>query len=126
MKLFQIYLTTNLINNKKYIGQHYGELTDSYIGSGNTLKKAIAKYGKENFKKEILEICDNYESMNLAERKWIEKYNAVYSEEFYNIAEGGFNSNPCAGMSEEKQQERKRKISEANKGENNHFYGQQP
>lgn len=60
--------------------------------------------------------------MNIAERKWIEKYNAVYSEEFYNIAEGGFNSNPCAGMSEEAQQERRKKLSEAVKGEKNYFY----
>ena len=35
MKHFYIYITTNLINNKKYIGQHYGELDDSYLGSGN-------------------------------------------------------------------------------------------
>lgn len=51
MKQYYVYLTTNLVNNKKYIGQHYGEVTDSYIGSGSILKKAIEKYGKNNFKK---------------------------------------------------------------------------
>lgn len=123
MKQYQIYLTTNLINNKKYIGQHYGYLNDNYIGSGNTLKKAIEKYGKENFKKEILEICDSYEEMNEAEKKWIKEYNAVQSEEFYNIATGGFNSNPCAGLSVKAEQERRRKLSNAVKGEKNYFYG---
>lgn len=51
-----IYMTTNLINGKKYIGKHKGELNDSYLGSGTLLLRAIKKYGKENFKKEILYI----------------------------------------------------------------------
>lgn len=123
MKQYYVYLTTNLINNKKYIGQHYGELDDSYIGSGNIFKKAVNKYGRNNFKKEILEICNTYEEVNYAERKWIEQYDAVKKDEFYNIAQGGFNSNPCAGMSEEAQRIRKEKISKAVSGEKNYFYG---
>lgn len=123
MKQYYIYLTTNLINGKRYIGQHYGKVDDYYLGSGTTLKKAIEKYGRENFKKEILEICQDYNSMNIAERKWIKFYNAVESDQFYNIAEGGFNSNPCAGMSEQAQLERKKKLSKAVKGEKNYFYG---
>ena len=58
MKQYYVYLTTNLINGKKYIGQYYGEVDDNYIGSGSTLKKAINKYGKGNFKKEILYMCN--------------------------------------------------------------------
>lgn len=122
-KFFYIYLTTNLINNKKYIGAHYGSLNDSYFESGNEFKKAILKYGKENFKKEILEICVDYNSMNIAERKWIKEYNAVYNKNFYNIAEGGFNSNPLAGMNEEAKKERSKKLSKAAQGEKNYFYG---
>ena len=71
MKEYYIYLTTNLINGMKYIGQHYGKLDDSYIGSGNDFKKAVSEFGKENFKKEILEICDSYTTLNEAEKKWI-------------------------------------------------------
>jgi len=56
MKLYYIYLTTNLINNKKYIGKHFGELEDGYLGSGLLLQRAIEKYGKENFSKQILYI----------------------------------------------------------------------
>ena len=56
MKQHYIYLTTNKINGMKYIGKHYGELDDSYLGSGKILKRAIEKYGKENFEKSILSI----------------------------------------------------------------------
>lgn len=124
MKQYYVYLTTNLLNSKQYIGQHFGELNDSYLGSGSILKQAILKFGRENFKKEILEICEDYDSLNVAERKWIEFYDAVNNENFYNIASGGFNSNPLAGMDEEAKALRAKKLSEAAKGEKNHFYGQ--
>ena len=88
MKQYYIYLTTNLINNKKYIGQHYGELTDKYIGSGVAFTRAVEKYGKSNFKKEILEITTKQE-VNERERYYIELYNAFKSEEFYNLTPGG-------------------------------------
>lgn len=122
MKYYYIYLTTNLISGKQYIGQHYGELDDSYLGSGTYCKNAIKKYGKQNFKKEILEICENYDELNKAEQKWIEKFNAVKDSHFYNIASGGSNSNPLAGLTEEQRKQRSKKLSEYVKGEKNYFY----
>lgn len=86
---YYIYLTTNKINNKKYIGQHKGSPTDSYFGSGTTILKSIAKYGKENFTKEILCFCETREEADQKEKEYIQLYNAVESEEFYNNAEGG-------------------------------------
>ena len=81
-----IYKTTNLINNKFYIGKD-AKNTKSYLGSGKVLKQAIQKYGKENFKKEILEYCTDLEHLDEREIYWIDKYNAL--EEGYNLTEGG-------------------------------------
>ena len=86
---YYIYLTTNLINGKKYIGQHKGSPTDSYLGSGTTILKAIEKYDRKNFKKEILCFCKTREEADQKEKELIAQYNAVESNEFYNNSEGG-------------------------------------
>ena len=49
----QIYKITNLINGKIYIGQDSNDRLD-YFGSGLLIKRAIKKYGKENFNKQII------------------------------------------------------------------------
>lgn len=51
-----IYKTINLITSKIYIGQHNGSYKN-YLGSGVYLNRAIKKYGRNNFKKEIIEYC---------------------------------------------------------------------
>ena len=57
-----IYKTTNSLNNNIYIGQHATEdINDNYLGSGVALLSDIKKYGKYNFKKEILYIFDTRE-----------------------------------------------------------------
>lgn len=87
---YYIYMTTNLINNKKYIGQHKGIPNDSYLGSGVILAKAIKQYGKENFRKEILCFCKDREEANQQEKRYIQEFNAVEDDTFYNIDEGGY------------------------------------
>lgn len=59
-----LYKSTNLINNKFYVGVHSTyNLKDGYLGSGKRLKKSIEKYGKENFKIEILEFFESREEL---------------------------------------------------------------
>lgn len=88
-KQYFIYLTTNLINGKKYIGKHYGLLDDGYLGSGKVFKEAVQKYGKENFSRQILEFCLNQKDLNEAEKRWIKIFNAVEDSNFYNLEAGG-------------------------------------
>jgi|TARA_Y100000034_G_scaffold39761_1_gene49015 group I intron endonuclease len=88
-----IYLTTNKINGKKYIGMCKNTHHKGYFGSGKLLKQAIKKYGKENFERTILEKCETFEELSESESYWIKFYNAVESFEFYNLADGGFGGN---------------------------------
>lgn len=86
---YYVYITTNKINGKQYIGQHKGRPDDNYLGSGTTILKAINKYGKENFTKSILCFCETREEADIKEREYIQLYNAVNDDNFYNNAEGG-------------------------------------
>lgn len=81
-------MTINLINNKKYIGRDFYN-DPTYLGSGKTLKKAIKKYGKDNFKKIILEKCNTHDQLNEKEKYYIDLYDAIDSDDFYNLVEGG-------------------------------------
>lgn len=86
-----IYITTNLVNGKRYIGRDSNN-NPHYYGSGTAIKKALKKYGKHNFKKEILEHCDNTEKLQEQEMHWIKKFNAVESDEFYNLDNNTYGS----------------------------------
>lgn len=85
-----IYRTTNLVNGKMYVGLCTSKSRfKNYLGSGILLKQAIEKYGADNFKREILEECKDEKSLREAEVWWIKKFNAVESDKFYNLHEGG-------------------------------------
>lgn len=113
--MIYIYKTTNLINGKNYIGQHKGKPNDSYLGSGTVLNKAIKKYGRENFKKEILEIVSE-ENVNQKEIFYIEEFKSK-GEAQYNISGGGqATSNPFKYKSKKEIEEIKQKMSKTRKG----------
>ena len=85
-----VYLTTNLINGKKYIGKHKSTKFDkTYKGSGKLLRVAFDKYGWDNFSCEILRECESEEELNLAEIEIISRNDALNSEEYYNLTAGG-------------------------------------
>lgn len=49
-----IYKITNTINGKIYIGKQSNR-NKKYMGSGKWIKRAIKKYGRSNFIKEIID-----------------------------------------------------------------------
>lgn len=117
--MYYIYKITNKINGKTYIGQHkYKKLDDNYMGSGKHLKAAQAKYGIENFKKDILVFnVSKKEHIDLLEKTFIAaEREKVGVENCYNIADGGADGSPAKGKHWKLSEETKRKISEALKG----------
>jgi hypothetical protein len=90
-----IYITTNLLNNKQYIGEHSSNNLDAvktinYLGSGQLLKLKIKEYGRENFKKEILEFFPKKSDAHFAQERYIQKYNT--------LVPNGYNISPSGGL----------------------------
>lgn len=83
-----IYKTTNLVNGKIYVGQD-SKNNPEYLGSGIKLRRAISKYGKHNFKKEVLEECMGFEQLNSREIFWINELKSTDNKIGYNLTEGG-------------------------------------
>jgi group I intron endonuclease len=93
-----IYIVTNLINNKRYIGQslcldintRWKQHTKQCKNSlGRCLFAAYNKYGIENFKFKIICICFD-EDCNKYEKEYIKKYNTLVPNG-YNLKDGGNN-----------------------------------
>lgn len=114
-----IYMITNKINNKKYIGQSINikrrKSEHFYKKCDMVISRSIFKHGKENFDFKILELCEESQ-LNELEIKYITQYKSNNRVFGYNVDNGG----NCTGKMSE---ETKQKLSEANKGEKNAFYG---
>ena len=105
-----IYKTTNLVNEKIYIGKDKHN-NPKYIGSGRSLQNAIKKYGQENFQKEILEYCESEKHMSEREKYWIEYYNSTNRLIGYNMTDGGSGGNTRINYTDDQLAEYKNKLS---------------
>ena len=127
-----VYITTNLINGKKYIGSHSMNIP-SYLGSGVDLTKDIKFYGKDNFKREILKETEDYKSMRELEEYYCTLFNVKNNPNFYNKTNKGVGAPPGFKMPESAKlskslkqkgkpkhsKESKRKIGDFHKGKDN-------
>jgi hypothetical protein len=88
-----IYLATNNINGKRYIGQTIRPLSERWkdhcrVKDKNYFHNAIRKYGKENFTLEIIDTANSTKELDNKEIYWINKLNTLFPHG-YNLKQGG-------------------------------------
>jgi hypothetical protein len=90
-----VYEWTNVKNNKKYIGSHYGSVDDYYTGSGKDFMKAYKKL-PQDFLMQVLEYVsvDDKKLLLEVEKKWLDTVPNIKDNPMYynlnNDAAGGF------------------------------------
>lgn len=99
-----VYLTTNLINERVYVGVHSTEnplIFDNYLGNAvysnipssynrreTPFQCAVAKYGPKNFRRKVLKVFDT-EQDALDFERWIVCPEFIRRSDTYNITLGG-------------------------------------
>ena len=136
MRKSYIYIITNLINGKMYIGQTVEprkRWSKHCSNKRQVIDKAIDKYSKECFSFEIIEEC-NLKKVDSREKYWIKKYN-TFKGRGYNLTIGGESligkSNPMYGLKGKdhpaygykKSKEELKRQSKRMSGKNNPMYG---
>jgi group I intron endonuclease len=111
-----VYLITNQLNGKQYVGQTVQSLEkrwkrhcwESTLNRNSmAITKAIALYGIEKFSIQILEECSNQVELNAAEQKFIIQFNT--------LAPCGYNLNTGGKSKGHLSEETKRKIAASNR-----------
>ena len=112
INIFKVYCITNLINNKKYIGITSRSIVIRFqehcSHNQSLVYNAIKKYGKENFKIEILKDNIHKDDVDKRERYFIELYNTLVPNG-YNLSTGGISNKDLSD-------ETKQRLSKMNMG----------
>ena len=128
-----VYVHTNKINGKKYVGitcleikKRWGENGSGYLRKTNgkynqpAIANAIVKYGWDNFEHEIVaENLDKEDAENM-EADLIKKYKSNIPRKGYNIREGGGSH---GHLSEETKEKLRKTMEGRYVGKKNPFYG---
>jgi hypothetical protein len=102
-----VYLITNLVNDKKYIGKKHfwtrqkdrktgrrkkkESSWQNYLSSCDELKEDVKNLGEDKFLKEILHLCPHKKSMSFYETMEQFKRDVIFREDYYNTnIEGKF------------------------------------
>ena len=126
-----IYIVTNEVNQKQYVGQT--TVARNKVGHGMAMTEAYAVYGKKNFSyNRICSDISNRNTLNCLEKFWIAVCGTV-APNGYNIELGGSDKGEVSQSTRQKmsalfkgrpmKEETKKKISASMQGSDNHFYG---
>ena len=126
-----IYIVTNKINNKQYVGQTI--CSSNKRGHGTIITEAYRKYKMNNFTYQIIvSNITNKKMLNYLERFWIKALN-TQAPNGYNIENGGSDCGKVSQITKEKlrqlnlgkkhTKETKEKLRQLNLGKNNAMYG---
>lgn len=125
-----LYKTTNKINGKIYVGVRSSKTDpmvsfDGYLGSGLIFKKAVKKYGKKSFNREVMVICEDAKYAYFLEERFVSDV-FIKDKNNYNIVVGG--KGGYIGSDFYNNKENRKKISERSKKISEQFiidYGEQ-
>lgn len=139
--MYTIYLRTNKVTGIQYVGQTKNfkrrerdwKRFDEIYGN-NYLTEEREKYGLENFNVVVIDHCETREEAWELEQFYIKELNTKYPDG-YNMSDGGVGTKGIVVTEKTREKQRnkklgkhhseetKRKMSEAHKGENCHWYG---
>ena len=128
-----IYRIYCIVNNKSYIGkcsqglnrvrEHFRDYkVPKREYRAKMLYRAINKYGEENFKWEVLCVCDSLEELNKKEIEFIKDMNTKDRKMGYNLTSGGTGGNTWSHLTEEERKTASEKLSKSNKK----YYAENP
>lgn len=130
-----IYLWTNLVNNKKYVGQtqcFYARMSQYKKGFfNNYMKNSIEKYGVDNFEIIVLEKDIPFDKLDEREQYYLDYYESYNLDKGYNICQFA-STTRGRKMSKEQREEHSRymkeyfknpKNKENHSGKNHPLYG---
>lgn len=95
-KIYIVYIHTNKINNKKYVGMTRMSLKERWKKGTNyfhneDLTNDVRKYGQENFDHEVYASGLTREEASELEKELIKKFDTTNPEYGYNLDSGGLN-----------------------------------
>ena len=131
MKNYEIYLITNIVNSKIYIGLstrggkfcYFSHISNAKCNSNLPIHRAIRKWGMRNFELKILASTESFEELKELEIKYIKEYNSNNLNFGYNLTKGGDGSKGIIRSLDTKLKISKTKKEQNIKGSAAPFYG---
>ena len=75
-----VYLITNKVNGKRYVGMHKSpHIDDSYFASGLIINRALDKHGRDAFDRDILATAGSRKEMCNVEKRFIAELDPEYN-----------------------------------------------